>query len=333
MQIQDQQFTKWLRRPTELIASAWFLLTSAGSLIVPYIVLLFDQVKDFFGSPMHAFTFMYTNSVIQQLLLFFLPVVIYALKHDGVEQSMRLKLPRCEALLAILIAPIGVMACDKLSTWWLMLIEALGGSISPPDYPGSNTLPELGVALILTALLPAICEETLFRGGMMGAWERRGTKQALVITSVLFALLHGSVQGLPVQLIMGFVLGYIVLLSDSLYVGIAYHFVHNATILILDYYQYKDLILDDRFMTLTAEVIGTIGLGNLLIQTIVLTALFVGALMLFIRLMKKKGAQIDKITEGDKEPMGWETLIVLLAGLLTVGVRFSSGLLAVCGLG
>lgn len=333
MQLEDQQFKKWLRRPTELIASAWFLLASAGSLIVPYIVLFIDQALDFFGEPMQTLTFVYTNSVIQQLLLFFLPVVIYAMKHDGVGQSMRLKFPRWEALLAILIAPIGVLACDKLSAWWMMLIETLGGNISPSDFPSSNTLPELGAALILSALLPAICEETLFRGGLMGAWERRGTKQALVITSVLFALLHGSVQGLPVQLIMGFVLGYIVLLSDSLYVGMAYHFAHNATILIIDYYQNMDMTLDGPYMTFTSEVLGTIGLGNLLIQTVIMIALFVGALMLFIRLMKKKGAQIDKIIEGDKEPMSWETLIVLLAGLLTVGVRFSSDLLTVCGLG
>lgn len=333
MSLEDQQFKKWLRRPTELIASAWFLLASAGSIIVPYIVLFIDQVMDFFGQPMHTFAFVYTNSVIQQLFLFLLPVVIYALKHDGVEQSMRLKLPRWEALPVVLIAPVGVMFCDKLSTWWLMLIESLGGNISPPDFPGSDTLPELGAALLLTALVPAICEETLFRGGMMGAWERRGTKQALVITSVLFALLHGSVQGLPVQLMMGFLLGYIVLLSDSLFVGMAYHFVHNAVILILDYYRGMDLILDDRFMTLTQEVIGTIGLGGLLAQTVVWTALFVGLLALFIRLMKKRGAQIDKIIEGDKEPMSWETLIVLLAGLLTIGVRFSSDLISVCGLG
>ena len=333
MQIEDQQFTKWLRRPTELIASAWFLLASAGSLIVPYIVLFIDQVLDFFGEPMHTFTFVYTNSVIQQLALFLIPVVLYALKHDGVEQSMRLKWPRWEAFLAILIAPIGVLACDKLSTWWLMLIETLGGNISPPDFPGSRNLPELGLALILSAFLPAVCEETLFRGGLMGAWERRGSKQALVITSVLFALLHGSVQGLPVQLIMGFVLGYIVLLSDSLFVGMAYHFAHNATILIIDYYQGLDLILDDTFMTLTAEVLGTVGLVRLLIQTVVLTALFVGAMALFIRLMKKNGAQADKIIEGDKEPMSWETVVVLMAGLLTVGVRFASDLMTVCGLG
>lgn len=333
MQLEEQQFKKWLRRPTELIASAWFLLASAGSFIVPCIVSLIDQAMDFFGEPMHIFTLIYTNSTIQQLFLFLLPVVIYTLKHDGVEQSMRLKLPRWEALPAVLIAPIGVMACDKLSTWWLMLIETLGGNISPPSFPGSDTLPELAIALILSALIPAICEETLFRGGLMGAWERRGTKQALVITSVLFALLHGDVQGLPVQLMMGFVLGYIVLLSDSLFVGMAYHFAHNATILILDYYRGMDLILDDRFMTLTREVLGTIGLGGLLIQTVIWTALFAGLMVLFIRLMKKKGAQIDKITEGDKEPMSWETLLVLLAGLLTIIVRFSSSLSAVCGLG
>ena len=158
MQIQDEQFTKWLRRPTELIASAWFLLASAGSIIVTYAFMFLDQLLRLFSADVSIDLLIYLNSAVTEIGLFFLPVMIYALKRDGVEQSMRLKLPRWEALLAVLIAPIGVMACDKLSTWWLMLIEALGGTFSLPDHPGFNTLPELGVALIFSALIPAVCE-------------------------------------------------------------------------------------------------------------------------------------------------------------------------------
>ena len=333
MSLEEQQFTKWLRRPTEFIACAWFLMAAAGQYIVPYIILSIDWLLSSFSLRMTDAAFIYICSAFTEVGLFFLPVVLYAANHDGVEQSMRLNLPRWDAfLIAALAAPIGVFASDKLSTWWMMLIEALGGTLTSSSVPVPTTLPELVLALILSAVLPGICEETLFRGGLLGAWERRGTKQALVITSVLFALLHGSVMGLPVQLIMGFILGYIVIQSDSLAVGMVYHILHNATILLLTYLSGDSADLSGQFTTLTETVLGTTGFFGLLVQTIIWIALYGGVLALFVHSQRKGGVQFDKIIEGDREPMSWETLLVLFAGILTVCVTFMSDLMTVCGI-
>jgi len=332
MTIEDQPFTKWLRRPTEFIASAWFLMAAAGQYVIPYLVHLIGQALAVFGTPMGDAAYIYSCSSLAEIGLFLLPVVIYTMKHDGVEQSLRLNKPRWDIFaLAILAAPIGVLAADKLSTWWMMLIESLGGSLYSSNLPIPTTLPELGIALLLSAVLPGVCEEMLFRGGLMGAWERRGTRQALVITSVLFALLHGSVLGFPVQLIMGFVLGYLVILSDSLFVGMIYHILHNATILIITCLSYDPAALNGPVMSLTETIRSTVGFGGLLVQTLLWGALYGGILILLIRSQKKRTIPFEKITEGDKEPMGWETLLVLLAALLTVGVMFVSDLMTVCG--
>ena len=334
MQIEDQQFTKWLRRPTEFIANAWYLLASAGQYLISYGVLMLVQLLSLFGYRVTDTAFTFVASTLAQILLFLLPVVIYAVTHDGVEQSMRLNMPRWDALLiALIAAPAGVMAGDKLTTWWMLLIERLGGTLYySTGVPIPTTPPELAIELMLFALLPGICEELFFRGGLMGAWERRGTRQALVITSVLFALLHGSVIGLPIQLVMGFVLGYIVILSDSLAVGMIYHIAHNASILFLSYFS-RDTASASEFLTLADFIRGTKGFPALIVQTVLWSAVYVGFLALFIRVQKKHGAQFDKIIEGDKEPMSWETLLVLLAGLLTVGVTFTADLMTVCGLG
>ena len=333
MQIEDQQFTKWLRRPTEFIANAWYLLASAGQYLISYGVLTLTQLLSLFGYRIGDAAFTSIASSLAQILLFMLPVVIYAVTHDGVEQSMRLNIPRWDALLiALIAAPVGVMAGDKLTTWWMLLIEKLGGTLYyTTGVPIPTTLPELAIELMLFALLPGVCEELFFRGGLMGAWERRGTRQALVITSVLFALLHGSVMGLPVQLVMGFVLGYLVILSDSLAVGMVYHVAHNATILLLSYLS-RDAAAAGEFLSLADSVRSTIGFTALTVQTVLWSAVYGGFLALFVRVQKKRGAQFDKIIEGDKEPMSWETLIVLLAGLLTVGVTFAADLMTVCGL-
>lgn len=331
MLLEDQQFTKWLRRPTEFIASAWYLLSSAGQYLIAYALSCLSQLLSLFGVNFSGSAHAMTAVALTQLLLFMLPVVVYAATHDGVEQSMRLNSPSWSALLlALCAAPLGVMAADKVSVWWMLLIESLGGRLYASAIPIPETLPELGASLILFALLPGLCEELLFRGGLMGAWERRGTRQALVITSVLFAMLHGSVLGFPVQLLMGFVLGSIVILSDSLFVGMVYHVVHNAVTLILSFLSTESAA--DPLADLAGYVQLTGGFPVLIAQTIIWTALYGGVLVALIISRKKRGAQIDKIADGDKEPMSWETFVVLLAGLLTVGVMFTTDLMTVCGI-
>lgn len=331
MTLDNQQFKKWMRRPTEFIANAWYLLASAGQYVLGYAVMYLAQLLAMFGIGLNSAALTVIASSLSQILLFMLPVVIYAATHDGVEQSMRLNIPRpAPLILAVAAAPLGVMFSDKLSTWWMLLIELLGGTLHASGIPVPTTPDQLVYSLLLFAVLPGACEELFFRGGLMGAWERRGTRQALVITSVLFALLHGSVQGLPVQLMMGFVLGYIVILSDSLFVGMAYHITHNAVTMVLAYLSAETAV--DPYADLLGYVQMSGGFPALTVQTIVWAVLYGGVLTALILLLRKQGGKIDKIVEGDKEPMTWETLIVLLAGLLTVGVTFMSDLLTVCGM-
>ena len=85
-------------------------------------------------------------------------------------------------------------------------------------------------------VLPGVCEELLFRGAMLGAFERLGTKKAIVLTAVLFTLWHGSLSGVPAELFTGLMLGYVAFAFDSVYAAITYHTVHNAAIVLMNVY-------------------------------------------------------------------------------------------------
>ena len=85
------------------------------------------------------------------------------------------------------------------------------------------------------ASFSAICEELLFRGFVLSAWESRGTWFAMGVTAVLFALLHGNLYGIPAYLLVGAVAGYLAFALDSLYAAMIYHTVYNASCLVLPY--------------------------------------------------------------------------------------------------
>lgn len=91
------------------------------------------------------------------------------------------------------------------------------------DYQGS-----LNQSLFFFAIIPAICEETFFRGYLLRAYSPLGTWRAIVFSSLLFALLHGSIIRLPITFTLGVVLSLLALKTGSLVPSMIVHFVNNA---------------------------------------------------------------------------------------------------------
>jgi membrane protease YdiL (CAAX protease family) len=89
--------------------------------------------------------------------------------------------------------------------------------------------PPLGVALVQFALLPAVCEEILFRGVLARSLGRRTSlAAAAAISAVVFAAYHVSaVQALP-TLTLGLALGALAIRADSIAPTVVAHALNNA---------------------------------------------------------------------------------------------------------
>lgn len=86
------------------------------------------------------------------------------------------------------------------------------------------------MSIILMAFLPALCEETLFRGGLQNFLSRAIRKPwlAIIIVSIIFSLVHFSVFGFLPRLFLGIILGYIYYLTKDIWLCITAHFFNNA---------------------------------------------------------------------------------------------------------
>ncbi|MEO1021347.1 MAG: CPBP family intramembrane glutamic endopeptidase [Bacteroidota bacterium] len=90
------------------------------------------------------------------------------------------------------------------------------------------------VALFHIALVPAVCEELLFRGFFMRSLEKStNVWLALVISSAVFSLFHLDISGLLPRFLLGLFLGYITLKSNSIIPAMVGHFTNNALYVIL----------------------------------------------------------------------------------------------------
>lgn len=89
--------------------------------------------------------------------------------------------------------------------------------------------------LLLVAILPAICEEFLHRGVLLQGIRSMGYKKAIVISGVLFGLIHFSITQTIYATIIGVLLGFIVIATKSIVPAMIIHFTNNAISLYLSF--------------------------------------------------------------------------------------------------
>ncbi len=101
-----------------------------------------------------------------------------------------------------------------------------------PTLTGWNLLP----AILVIALLPAVFEETLFRGVLFGSMERSGwgTLSSVLISGALFSLFHGNPEQTIYQFLCGMSFALLAQRAGSILPGMLAHFANNALILTLE---------------------------------------------------------------------------------------------------
>jgi membrane protease YdiL (CAAX protease family) len=95
---------------------------------------------------------------------------------------------------------------------------------------GLNSTAEYILALVIMGFLPALCEETLFRGGLQN-FMTRATRMpwlSIIFISIIFSVVHLSWYGFLSRFFLGFLLGYIYHYSGRIWLNIIAHFLNNA---------------------------------------------------------------------------------------------------------
>jgi sodium transport system permease protein len=141
-----------------------------------------------------------------------------------------------------------------LSTWTIahevfyysqMLIGTIDANRLGDVAKFANQLRELPLVFVLFvfAITPAVCEEFFFRGFVLGSLHRLSTSMAIIVSSVLFGLMHVLTSNvlmverfLPTALI-GVLLAVIALRTGSIWPGMIFHAIHNGLQFTLNHYR------------------------------------------------------------------------------------------------
>ncbi len=187
----------------------------------------------------------------------------------------------------VLLIPFISLACIlaflPLSEMFSALLQLMGFE-NPMQVATSSNLGVYFLNLFVVALLPAISEELLMRGVVVSGFRERTPAFAILVSSLIFSLMHQNPAQTIHQFLFGIVLCLVFLFSESIYIPMLLHFFNN-------------------FIAITVSTFATssllVGLGNmiwLVYVAMLIVGLFVLSFLLYcFFLFSPKRKEADKL--------------------------------------
>jgi len=183
----------------------------------------------------------YLAVIIVQLLIYGLPCMFYyTVRGRELMPHLRLRGFSPSTLLYLLHTAI-FMICGVL------LISMIMYTVYPDGFEASSVSEYAAFAmndrvfdglylLMAFAVLPALTEEFLFRGIIVGEYESHGAGIAIVFSAIVFAMSHFSVVRFPVYFFSGIMLALVLYATRSLLASMLIHMLNNAAVLLCEKY-------------------------------------------------------------------------------------------------
>lgn len=188
-------------------------------------------------------------------------------------------------LIAIVLGVVIYVLNIFVSTFFQSIIYTMG-------YNDTFLPPILGIDpfvsdILLIAVLPGICEEILHRGMLLGGLKKiTNPRLALILSSIFFGLMHLDVIKFFYATILGFLIGYIVLVSDSIFTGIIMHFMNNFLSVYFAYAESRHLFMGNARQVLFDVVFGGSAISTIFIVSALLIIL-IGLYRYFVQVIVK----------------------------------------------
>lgn len=146
--------------------------------------------------------------------------------------------PRLTGGSGVLLIAFGLAFCvlaNYLVNYWLQFVSLFGVEPYEGDYHNAAGWLPLALNLFTYAILPGLVEETVFRGWILGALRPFGERRALLLSALIFGLMHGNLTQVPFAFLLGMLFGFLYLRTGRLWIGMVIHALNNALSVVLDY--------------------------------------------------------------------------------------------------
>lgn len=167
--------------------------------------------------------------IVLQLIALIVPGAFYAkIKGEGFSKRLRIAPFGIEKLLVTLLATFTLILGDTLLKLLLYRFEIIDGAYSVYHYYLGAYKPGVLYSLITFALVPAICEEFLFRSVLCAEYDSSGAVTAVVASSLLYGMLSMNFGYFPIYLFAGIIFAIVMYLTRSVLASVLAHLIYNV---------------------------------------------------------------------------------------------------------
>ncbi len=211
-----------------------------SGLIYFLIICIFTGIKicSYFGLLEFTGADLIFKIIVQIGLMFILPVCLYkvfmkkSFKQTFAHFGFK-KISSKTIWLSILAGICMYFLVCYFSAVWSSFLELVGykfGS-SSSNYSVLNFV----LSVVFVGLLPAICEETTHRGLVLNGMKHNGAVRSIILTGLLFGLLHLNIVQFGYAFLVGMLLCVVTMVSKSIIPAMIMHFCNNFLSVFISY--------------------------------------------------------------------------------------------------
>lgn len=172
----------------------------------------------------------YLSMIILQLLIFALPCIFYCVLRGTNAKDMRLR-PLSVGKLWFSVTCFGTLifgtALINTAVFYLFGSESTISSYTNAIPAGGSEVINIIYITIALAIIPAVTEEFLFRGILLSEYSNYGVFTSILLSGLLFAMIHFNLSGIFSYLFCGVITAYAVYITQSLWSAVIVHLLYN----------------------------------------------------------------------------------------------------------
>ncbi len=171
------------------------------------------------------------------VLMFTLPFIIIPISRGKkLHEFISFAKPEKGLLLPLVLIGVGVSAFANIATSNIAaFFSGFGIEFLSPDIQYPTGVLGFVLSFIAVAITPALTEEFAMRGVVMGSLKEYGESFSVLLSAAVFALVHGNLVQIPFAFLMGIIIGFAVIKTNSLWTGVIIHLVNNGISVSLNY--------------------------------------------------------------------------------------------------
>ena len=183
--------------------------------------------------------------LILQIITFVLPGLFYC-RINGADHIRKINLKPFGLRSLAFIVPASLLMFLSTALIRLTGIYLSDGQYVPTVSTGGVSPSNAVFILLVYCVCPAVCEEFVFRGIVLCSYKKYGIVCSVVLSSLLFSMLHFSINDFLLYFISGIILASVALITRSVFPCMIMHFLNNAFVIFFEDYLWQMIVRPDN---------------------------------------------------------------------------------------